>query len=185
MNSVFFDNLLQALAAERLDAYRHDQAEPHIALARYLWNMALCESLYSPLQMVEVGLRNALQRALEKHFRTAHWYDQPACQQLLTRTQQSQVSKAKENLQRLKKTISPGRMVAELTFGFWTAFFNKRFAQSSEAVHIAVEEIPTRHPHTESPTNPVARASQPRLSPRAHHSLERSRRAARLHPRGD
>ena len=52
MNSDFFDNLLPALAAERLDANRQDQAEPHITLARYLWNMALCKALYSPLQIV-------------------------------------------------------------------------------------------------------------------------------------
>jgi hypothetical protein len=122
MNTVFFENLKPALAAERLEAYRQDQAEPHITLARYLWNMALCESLYSPLQMVEVGLRNALQRALENHFLTAQWYDKSACYELLTKTQKSQISNAKENLQRLSKPVSPGRMVAELTFGFWTAF---------------------------------------------------------------
>ena len=75
--------------------------------------------------MVEVGLRNALQRALENHFLTAQWYDKCACYELLTKTQKSQISNAKENLQRLSKPVSPGRMVAELTFGFWTAFFNK------------------------------------------------------------
>lgn len=137
MNSAFFDNLLPTLAAERLDAYRQDQAAPHITLARYLWNMALCESLYSPLQMVEVGLRNALQRGLENRFGSAQWYEESACHQMLTPTQQSQITEAKEKIQRLNKIISPGRMVAELTFGFWTAFFNKRFAQSRDAVHLA------------------------------------------------
>ena len=137
MNTGFFENLKPALAAERLEAYRQDQAEPHITLTRYLWNMALCESLYSPLQMVEVGLRNALQRALENHFLTAQWYDKSACCELLTKTQKSQISNAKENLQRLSKPVSPGRMVAELTFGFWTAFFNKHYAQSRDIVHIA------------------------------------------------
>lgn len=71
MNPIFFDQIQPALAVERLDAYRQDQAEPRVALARYLWNMALCESLYSPLQMVEIALRNALQRSLENHFHSA------------------------------------------------------------------------------------------------------------------
>ena len=64
MNPGFFDQIQAVLAVERLEAYRLDQAEPQIALARYLWNMALCESLYSPLQMAEIALRNALQRSL-------------------------------------------------------------------------------------------------------------------------
>ena len=56
MNSKFFENLVPALAAERLDAYRQDQVEPHIALARYLRNMALCESLYSQCKIRAQGL---------------------------------------------------------------------------------------------------------------------------------
>lgn len=136
MNPTFFDQIQPALAVERLDAYRQDQAEPRVALARYLWNMALCESLYSPLQMVEIALRNALQRSLENHFHSPHWYDVPACWQLLTTTQQSQIDEAKQNLARQNKSLAPGRIVAELTFGFWTAFFNKRSAQNRDIIQL-------------------------------------------------
>lgn len=134
MNPDFFGKIQPALAVERLDAYRQDQAEPPVALARYLWNMALCESLYSPLQMVEIALRNALQRSLETHFHSPHWYDVPACWQLLTTTQQSQIDEAKQRLARQNKLLAPGRIVAELTFGFWTAFFNKRSAQNRDII---------------------------------------------------
>lgn len=136
MNPGFFEKIQPALAVERLDAYRQDQAEPQVALARYLWNMALCESLYSPLQMVEIALRNALQRSLESHFGSPHWYDLPACWHLLTTTQQSQIDEAKQNLARQIKPLAPGRIVAELTFGFWTAFFNKRSAQNRDIIQL-------------------------------------------------
>jgi len=136
MNPNFFDKIQPALAAERLDAYRQDQAAPQVALARYLWNMALCESLYSPLQMIEIALRNALQRSLESHFRSPHWFDVPACWHMLTSTQQDQINGAKQNLQRQNKSLTPGRIVSELTFGFWTAFFNKRAAQNRDAIRI-------------------------------------------------
>lgn len=136
MNPDFFEKIQPALAVERLDAYRQDQAEPLVALARYLWNMALCESLYSPLQMVEIALRNALQRSLESHFRSPYWYDVPSCWQLLTTTQQSQIDEAKQNLTRQNKSLAPGRIVAELTFGFWTAFFNKRSAQNRDIIQM-------------------------------------------------
>ena len=143
MDSIFFNKIQPALAAERLDAYRQDQAEPLVGLARYLWNMALCESLYSPLQMVEIALRNALQQSLENHFSSSQWYEVPACWQLLTTSQQSQINEAKTNLKRQGKTPSPGRIVAELTFGFWTAFFNRRFAQNRDVVRFTVHAIPT------------------------------------------
>ncbi|MEY4569058.1 MAG: hypothetical protein RLZZ398_497 [Verrucomicrobiota bacterium] len=136
MNPDFFEKIQPALAVERLDAYRQDQAEPRVALARYLWNMALCESLYSPLQMVEIALRNALQSSLESHFRSPRWYDVPACWHLLTTTQQSQIAEAKQNLARQNKPFAPGRIVAELTFGFWTAFFNKRSAQNRDIIQL-------------------------------------------------
>jgi hypothetical protein len=55
MNYEFFQRLETILAPERLQAYRHDDASPAVTLARYLLNMALCEALYSPLQVAEIG----------------------------------------------------------------------------------------------------------------------------------
>jgi hypothetical protein len=60
MNQIFFQQIEGILTSERLDAYRQDGVPPVTTLARYLWNMALCESLYSPLQMAEIALRNSL-----------------------------------------------------------------------------------------------------------------------------
>jgi len=49
MNPVFFQQMETILAPERLEAYRQDGSAPATTLARYLLNMALCETLYSPL----------------------------------------------------------------------------------------------------------------------------------------
>ncbi len=49
MNPAFFQQIETILATERLDAYRQDGVTQVVTLARYLWNMALCEALYSPL----------------------------------------------------------------------------------------------------------------------------------------
>ena len=84
MKSRFFDNLQIALASERLDAYRQNGASPLITLARYLWNIALCESLYSPLQMAEIALRNALQQGLSIRFKTEEWYDDRNCWSMIS-----------------------------------------------------------------------------------------------------
>ena len=43
-------------------------ADPCATLARYLLNMALCESLYSPLQLCEIALRNAMNEELREEY---------------------------------------------------------------------------------------------------------------------
>ena len=63
-------NFEGAVSRERLAAYKdHPPAgttAEALALARYMLNMMLCESLYSSLQMCEVGLRNAIHRELSR-----------------------------------------------------------------------------------------------------------------------
>lgn len=122
MNPVFFQQIETGLSSERLDAYRHDGASLGITLARYLLNMALSEALYSPLQIAEITLRNATHNCLTARLDTSSWYD---VIQTLPSWQQKQVNEARQKLQINGKPVTPGRMVAELRFGFWTGFFNK------------------------------------------------------------
>lgn len=122
MNNDFFKGLETALAVERLDAYRQDQASELITLSRYLWNMALCEALYSPLQMAEVALRNQIHSSMTELFSAEDWYTTSG---LLLPWQEEMVEKAKQELRRNHMPVTPGKVIAELHFGFWTGFFNK------------------------------------------------------------
>jgi hypothetical protein len=74
MNDQFFKQVEAVLAAERLESYRQDGAGILDTLARYLWNMALCESFYSPLQMAEIALRNTVHASLADRFTADDWY---------------------------------------------------------------------------------------------------------------
>lgn len=127
-NFTFSETLSRCLATERLDAYRSDKADEQVALARYLLNMALSEALYPALQIAEVALRNAMHQALTTRAGNERWYDSPATR--LTGWQKDHVTAAKQSLLRTSKTDTPGRIVAELNFGFWTGFFNKAHARS-------------------------------------------------------
>ncbi|MBT7066433.1 MAG: hypothetical protein HN919_09035 [Verrucomicrobia bacterium] len=129
MNITFFEQLEVALATERLGAYRQDKADEVTTLARYLLNMALCESLYSPLQFAEVALRNAVHASLCDRFDSEGWYDAIPSGKLLP-WQAKQIIAAKDKLARDDKTENPGRIIAELHFGFWTGFFNRRHART-------------------------------------------------------
>ena len=133
MDSTFFRQVKTHLDPERLGAYRQDGVDDASTLARYLLNMALCESLYSPLQFAEISLRNAMHASLTKYADTDTWYN--ALQ--LPYWQNKQVIDAKDQLNRAGKSLSSGRVVAELTFGFWVGFFTKPHMTSGLAYHIA------------------------------------------------
>lgn len=128
MNAAFFQQIEAILHTERIDAYRQDGADAKLTLARYMLNMALSESLYPTLQFAEIALRNALHRELTARFGTDTWYDSP--QARLTLWQQDKVTEAKSTLGRNREPLTSGRVIAELTFGFWTGFFNNAHART-------------------------------------------------------
>ena len=136
MNVTFFEQLTTALATERLDAYRQDGADEITTLSRYLLNMALCESLYSPLQFSEIAMRNAMHAHLSSLFATDEWYNAIPTGKLLP-WQSKQIIKARDELQKSGKPETPGGVIAELHFGFWTGFFNRRHARTGLGFSLA------------------------------------------------
>lgn len=126
MQADFSDQLRRAISHERLGAYcqrgnSHDDLE---LFAHYAWNMALSESLYTPLQCLEVGLRNGIHDAATEYFKTDQWFDLPG---VLYPPEFSKVQEAKGALLKSKKPLNAGRIIPELTFGFWTSLFDVRY----------------------------------------------------------
>jgi hypothetical protein len=71
----FLASLEPSLSPARLQRYQSAAGDPLETAVNYLWNMALCESLYYSVNMVEIALRNGLHRSLTQHFGIPHWYD--------------------------------------------------------------------------------------------------------------
>lgn len=125
MQVEFFQKISDGLSVERLNSYgKMDAARPETILARYLWNLAVCESLYPPVQLCEVSLRNTLHLYLTNQF-GERWFDSKSLK--LTVWGAAEVARAKEKLRKMKRDDSPGRIVAELTFGFWTHLFQSDY----------------------------------------------------------
>ena len=82
------------------------------ALELYEYNVQLSEILYGILHGLEVTVRNAEHYALTTSYGTAAWYDTAP----LSSYWRDQVDKAKRKPGAAGK---PGKVVAELTFGFW------------------------------------------------------------------
>ncbi len=116
--------LEEAISAERLAPYRVlAGGDTVLALRLYERNTALSEALYSALQGLEVTLRNRVDRALASGLGRADWYNA----ELLYAEQLRPVEQAKQALAREEKPPSPGRVVAELSFGFWTGMMGPKY----------------------------------------------------------
>jgi len=90
----------------------------------YGLNTALSESLYTPLQMLEVTMRNRFHGVLSEAI-CENWFDEPGF--LAAPRQPDQLAKAKDELAEDGKDLAPGRIVAALTFGFWTAMLSPQY----------------------------------------------------------
>jgi Abi-like protein len=133
-------DMQKGFSAPRLTPYTNTADDDEIdPLARYYWNMALSETLYPVLHCLEVVLRNAMHSALTSTQSRADWYDVPT---LLRPYEQNKIAKAKRELTHNGKPTTPDRVIAELTFGFWTSLFIHHYDSS-----IAIPTIPRVFAH--------------------------------------
>lgn len=119
-----YDALMIPISEERLESYRREGDDDLTTLANYFWNIELSEALYPILQAFEIDLRNSIHTALTSHFDNPAWFDQPG---FLLDWQAEAVSNAKQALDKRKRPHDPGRIVAELHFGFWHSMFNRPY----------------------------------------------------------
>ena len=59
----FFQKLRAGISSPRLSKYRSGDESDFEVIAKYVWNIALCEALYPALHTLEVALRNAVHQA--------------------------------------------------------------------------------------------------------------------------
>lgn len=117
-----------ALSDQRLKTYRFDEHEAdEIVLARYRWNLALGRSFYPSIGLLEVTLRNNLHRVISEFYKTPRWYEQDP--PVLREIERDAILKAKVQLQNNRKPEEPDRLIAELSFGFWTGLLGTDYEQ--------------------------------------------------------
>lgn len=132
MNSNTFNSLKTSVSEERLAVYRADGADDTPAIARYLYNIALCTALYLLINIFEVTLRNKIDKALEAHFGQTDWNNVIPLQQ----TEIMMMNDAMLKIKRQGKKYSHGWLVAELTLGFWVALMGRKY--NTQAFQFAI-----------------------------------------------
>ena len=116
------------ISKERFKPYLNYHKNNHSkAIAHYKSNILISESFYPLLAVLEVGLRNSIDHQLIRRFNDREWYDNKGFVKIATRFQIDRISKARTNIYAEKKEITPGRIVSELSFGFWTSLFDTKF----------------------------------------------------------
>lgn len=119
------EDIETALSLERLARYLEWAAgDRKRALELYVLNTRISEALYTPLQMLEVALRNRI-HAVMTEARHERWFDDDGF--LAIENQRRQVAKAIEEVTREGKEPTPGRLVAALTFSFWTSMLSPTY----------------------------------------------------------
>ena len=91
----------------------------------YAWNSALSQALYTPLQGLEVAIRNGLGAKLHAAY-GPQWYELnpgPPLNHPLTAMLQS----ARTELAKRGIVANHGRIIAELNWGFWTGILAKKY----------------------------------------------------------
>ena len=123
----------RVLSRERLSRYlTATKDDIGGALELYEHNIAISEALFGFLHGLEVAVRNSIHYTLRRDLGTPTWYDGGIAlpwsttgeKFSLTAVMTDMVKDAKEKLQ---PTASPGKVIAELTFGFWPSTITKRF----------------------------------------------------------
>ena len=125
--------LLNRLSPERLTSYLQSSGgDLSVALRLYEWNCAVSSAVFEVLGDVEVVVRNALHRELATwHSRNGfsdQWYDNS--HGLLSPRAVEDVGRAKERLRKKNKLVTPGAVVAELSFGFWRFLLTKQYTST-------------------------------------------------------
>jgi hypothetical protein len=116
------------ISKERLVPYlqRHDN-DLDKAIRHYKCNILISESFYPLLAILEVGLRNSIDFQLTQRFGVENWFENIEFLKIASRFQIDRISEARSNVQAEKKVVTHGKIISELSFGFWTSLFDAKF----------------------------------------------------------
>jgi len=101
---------------ERLSTYRD--------IKDYKLNLQKSKHLYIPLSILEVALRNGINAHFEKFYGRG-WLINEA--QFLKHSEVEKIHQAKSKLQKKHELVTKDKLIAELSFGFWTGLFQSAY----------------------------------------------------------
>ena len=134
MDSKFYSSLEKSISKSRLSTYGDSTSKEIDRIKNYILNAKISENFYFLLQNLEVSLRNAIYDSFKKHYPNSDFF------YLFENNSFNRYKSKKEKHSRecwkmlcgvkykLKhmQTLSDGKIIAELNFGFWTELLTSR-----------------------------------------------------------
>lgn len=116
--------LVDAISTERFQTYLIGAGgqDATAAIQRYMWNASVASRFQGPLHLLEVALRNAVHGRMTERYGAA-WFDLNH----LFGPERGAIADAKAFLTKRNESVSPGKIVAELSFRFWVALFASKY----------------------------------------------------------
>jgi hypothetical protein len=97
--------LRDILSTPRFEGYRLSSTDSDLlCLERYVWNVALSETLYPTLQYLEIAMRNSIHSAASTTFKNDFWFDMPSI--ITDQTTRRIISEAKNKLTKVGKAVN-------------------------------------------------------------------------------
>lgn len=129
--------IISTLTQQRLSKYltASHGVEQH-ALKLYVLNAKVSAAFLTDIHYVEIALRNKFDAELANGFCSPHWFSVPSFTTLLDkRGHDILYSAQRAAMKKYPKgtvitAIPTGKMIAELTFGFWLSLTDRKFTHS-------------------------------------------------------
>lgn len=119
-----WSDLEKHFSPARLRRYRASCDGDEVRAARaYINNILLAEAMMPMLNVLEIALKNGINRRLSTFYGRIDWWDAWIGNPIFA-WQCSEVVNAKRKLQRRAEAATADKIVAELAFGFWSSLFN-------------------------------------------------------------
>lgn len=119
------EKIERAFSKERLHKYfTFVNGDEEKAIELYKANIRLSESFFSLLSVLEIALRNNINAEMTKHFQKDDWYSELTIPELF-----NEIQAAIAKIQKRDEILSPHKITAELTLGFWSRLFNAKYEQ--------------------------------------------------------
>jgi hypothetical protein len=127
------------VSADRFARYVQWAGNPNDAIGLYTLNTALSECLYTPIQVLEVTLRNRMNAVLSGTH-GAGWV--LGSGPFLNDYQRRQITEASDRVQSEGKAVTAPRVIAALSFGFWSSLVGRNQEQLWRAELHAIARKP-------------------------------------------
>lgn len=124
-NPAINTSLEEVLTRDRLEKYLEAASgDLDHALSLYERNSRIAEAFYTPLQTLEICLRNRIHRNLSLAY-GSRWFEANSVP--LQSDVRRDIDRAKAAILQSRKLITTGRIVAELNFGSWVSLLGPRY----------------------------------------------------------